>query len=86
MRIVGDYVDRTLHDWEIVIGDDRHELTEADGYDAFDFLCTHVLMYPNSRHFQALVMQYVMGNGDMSMNEALNAQAAWENATQEIAQ
>lgn len=57
VRIVGDYTDRTLHDWEIVIGNDCHELTEADGYDAFDFLCSHVFMYPSSRHFQALVMQ-----------------------------
>lgn len=71
VRIVGDYYpDRTLHDWEIVIGNDHHELTETDGYAAFDFLDTHVTFTsPSTRHFQALVTQDVLGNEDMSMDK-----------------
>lgn len=84
-RIVGDYYpERTLHDWKIVIGNDHHELTETDGYDAFDFLDTHVTFTtPSTRHFQALVIQDVLGNGDMSIDEALDAQEAWWNAVRE---
>ena len=39
----------------------------------------------SSRHFQALVTQYVMGSGDMSMEEACRAQDAWDSATPSIA-
>ena len=85
VSVVGDYANRTMHDWEIVIGDDCYELTGADGYDAFDFLCSHVPMSQSSRHFQALVTQYVMGSGDMSMEEACRAQDAWDSATPSIA-
>ena len=78
VRIVGEYADKSDHDWTIECGDFYEEINEDDGQQVDDLIEKNFNLMPNQARFVSMVIVDVMGYGSMTLEEALDDQARFE--------
>lgn len=83
VRIVGEYADRRDHDWTVECSDDLYEeITEDDGQQVVELIEEKFDLMPNQDRFVSMVIVDVMGHGSMTLEEALDNQARYEEGQQ----
>ena len=78
VRIVGEYTEKSDHDWTIECGDFYEEVEEDDGQQVNDLIEKNFNLMPNQARFVSMVLVDVMGYGSMTLEEALDDQARYE--------
>jgi hypothetical protein len=78
VRIVGEYTEKSDHDWTIECGDFYEEVSEDDGQQVNDLIEKNFNLMPNQARFVSMVIVDVMGYGSMTLEEALDDQARFE--------
>lgn len=78
VRIVGEYAEKSDHDWTIECGDFYEEVEEDDGQRALEIIESNFPLMENQAHFVSMVLVDVMGYGSMTISEALDNQARYE--------
>lgn len=79
VRVVGEYADRSDHDWTVECSDGFYEeVEEDDGQRVVELIEEKFDLMPNQDHFVSMIIVDVMGYGSMTLDEALDNQAQWE--------
>ena len=78
IRIVGEYTEKSDHDWTIECGDLYEEVEEDDGQRVVELIEDKFTLSKKQARFVEMVIIDVMGHGFMTLDEALDNQAQWE--------
>lgn len=79
VRIVGEYAEKSDHDWTIECGDGFYdEVEEDDGQRVVEVIESNFPLMENQARFVSMVLVDVMGYGSMTLEEALDDQARFE--------
>ena len=79
VRVVGEYADRSDHDWTVECSDGFYEeVEEDDGQRVVELIEEKFDLMPNQDHFVSMIIVDVMGYGSMTLDEGLDNQARYE--------
>lgn len=79
VRVVGEYADKSDHDWTVECSDGLYEeITEDDGQQVVELIEEKFDLMPNQDRFVSMVIVDVMGYGSMTLEEALDDQTRFE--------